>query len=208
MNAVIKENLNTQDLTKDVEELVKEYRGNPSDRLLSAIYYKIQPDIMFAKSIYAKYARLDDFESFTLYTTYDCCRKWNPEKKVKFKTYLISAIKNEVKNFYRDMNVDMRKGSIYTKSLYEPVGEDDTMELIDLIPDKNDYIFDKMEILSMFEGKERELVQIILEERNSTMDLKYVYKKLNCTDSKLTTLKKHIRQILLADPYFKKLLQY
>lgn len=201
MNAALKASLRADEAKLDLEALVNKWYEDPHDSLLVAIYRHLEPMLKSIKTTYYNYKRIDDFESTYFSLVWECLTTYKPGKS-KFATYYMSCAKKLVYNFVRDLHVGIREGSLYDVSLYKPLGEDENSGVLaDILPSKDD-IFEEAELLSMFDGRERELVQLILDCKNTRLDEPTVLKHFHCCIKTYEQLKQNIREVLMDCPQF------
>jgi hypothetical protein len=208
MNAFIKSMVMEDYTHMSINSLLAQYKEKQDDYILASLYQIVSKKLEYRfnsiKQTYKRNNCIDDFESDCLYLLHKSAMLYELNSNASFVTYYMSAINNQEIELKRRFSYKKRSGvndeiSIYTKN--------NGIELIDIFQSDALDDFNRCEILSMFTGKERELVEIILDERIKFNDRKYAYKKLNCDNNKFNRLKQHIKEIILQEPSFIELLQ-
>jgi hypothetical protein len=212
MNAFIKSMVMEDYTHMSINSLLAQYKEKQDDYILASLYQIVSKKLEYRfnsiKQTYKRNNCIDDFESDCLYLLHKSAMLYELDSNANFITYYMRAINNREMELKRSFSYKKRNGVNDEISIYTKIdSKDDGIELIDIFQSDAIYDFDKCEILSMFTGKERELVEIILDEKIKFNDRKYAYKKLNCNNSKFNRLKQHIKEIILQEPSFMELLQ-
>lgn len=104
----------------------------------------------------------EDYHQIALIGLWKACEGFDENKNIKFSTYAVNVIRNEIADALRKERANKRLDYSKVISLNETYGDENSLTLIDNIEDKNDLINikDYQLYIEQLKGREKTIVEM------------------------------------------------